>query len=208
MAETSSFDLDGTQTKFRDLTPHLDKDKEKPEHDQTMEKEDHQDDQKNNPTAEEDQKPSNEALESQTTCLVVKKKQLFEQLEAMIMRGTAANSEKNGGEVAEEEVKRKPSRRMEKRMRKKVIVSQIGETHCGEGAKKVYSREVMDVLRFVKMEEQRKMWKQVLTGLDPVVRKEYDGLASSKHHKKTGKKEEVPSTISKYLGLGFFFCSI
>ncbi|CAN4120974.1 unnamed protein product [Withania somnifera] len=41
---------------------------------------------------------------------------------------------------------------------------------------KVYSRKELENLRFVGMEEQRKMWVEVYCGLDPTVQKEYDAL--------------------------------
>ncbi|PON63172.1 Gem-associated protein [Trema orientale] len=205
MAGTSSLDLDEPEpeTKFGDFEN---------KSDQAVEKEDHQHDQKQNPTAE-DQTPNpnkpreleptttttEEAVESQT-CLVVKKKQLLEELEAMIK---ASNSD-NGG-FAKEEVKTKPSRRRLKAM-KRAVANQIGETHGGEGtAKRVYSREAMEALRFVKMEQQRKIWENVLTAIGPFGDNETSNLASSKHHKGThfnfgnnqsiGKKEESPAIL-------------
>ncbi|PON49377.1 Gem-associated protein [Parasponia andersonii] len=210
MAETSSLDLDEPEpeTKYRDVENKSDR---------AVEKEDHQHDQKQNPTAEDQTRNPNkprelepttttttteEAVESQT-CLVVKKKQLLEELEAMIMPVKTSNSD-NGG-VAKEEVKTKPSGRRLRAM-KRAIANQIGETHGGEGtAKRVYSREVMEALRFVKMEQQRKIWENVLTAIGPFGDNETSNLASSKHHKGThfnfgnnqsiGKKEESPAIL-------------
>lgn len=228
MAETLSFDLDETKTMFRDLSPHWDQKtltEKEMENDHAVEREDHQDDQRSDPTAEDQypnkprqqQEPTTteEAVESQA-CLVVKKKQLLEELEAMIMAGKESIPENCGldeagnGGVAEdeEEVKVKPSRRRAKG-RRKVLETQnvdllMAEAQCGDGTKKSYSREVMEVLRFVKMGEQRKMWKNLLNGLDPLVRKEYNTLASSKHHKNVAKKDESPAILSKYLKLLYF----
>ncbi|XP_030509644.2 uncharacterized protein LOC115724493 [Cannabis sativa] len=77
-----------------------------------------------------------------------------------------------------------------------ILVDELVNTRGGEGTKKIYSREVMEALRFVNAKEKRKLWKSVLNGLDPVVQKEYINLASSKNHKKTGKKEESPPILN------------
>ncbi|XP_062107741.1 uncharacterized protein LOC133818725 [Humulus lupulus] len=70
----------------------------------------------------------------------------------------------------------------------------------GDRSKRMYSREEMEALRFVNIVEQRKMWKDVHTGLGPIVRKEYDCLVSSKNQRNFqfnfAKKNEPTSVLS------------
>ncbi|KAJ0034092.1 hypothetical protein Pint_25708 [Pistacia integerrima] len=60
---------------------------------------------------------------------------------------------------------------------------QDGGLKDGKQEKIMYSRKEMEALRFVNIVEQRKMWRDVYTGLGPVVMTEYDDLFSSKHQK-------------------------
>uniref|UniRef100_A0A803Q721 Uncharacterized protein n=1 Tax=Cannabis sativa TaxID=3483 RepID=A0A803Q721_CANSA len=84
--------------------------------------------------------------------------------------------------------------------RKNVVVKK------GERSKRLYSREEMEALRFVNIVEQRKMWKDVHTGLGPIVRKEYDYLVSSKNQKNFqfnfGNKDEPTSVLGAVGGRG------
>ncbi|KAM6578401.1 hypothetical protein CsatB_030238 [Cannabis sativa] len=43
-----------------------------------------------------------------------------------------------------------------------ILVDELVNTRGGEGTKKIYSREVMEALRFVNAKEKRKLWKSVL----------------------------------------------
>ncbi|XP_060179341.1 uncharacterized protein LOC132609384 [Lycium barbarum] len=58
---------------------------------------------------------------------------------------------------------------------KNVLISD-GYKRKGGEEKRVYSREELENLRFIGMEEQRKMWVEVYCGLGHTVQKEYDGL--------------------------------
>ncbi|KAL3360237.1 hypothetical protein AABB24_016641 [Solanum stoloniferum] len=53
----------------------------------------------------------------------------------------------------------------------------------GGEEKRVYCRKELENLRFVGMEQQRKMWVEVYCGLGDTVQKEYDGLADSNTQK-------------------------
>ncbi|XP_062095971.1 uncharacterized protein LOC133801723 [Humulus lupulus] len=177
MAEASSFDLDETDTMVRGLRLRWDDEKTQNniDHNRAVDKEDHRDD-------DDDQKknmPTTIAVESPTR-LAVKKKELLEELEAMLNPGESShvNTFGNGG-VANEELKQT----MRKALETENVNLSIDEAHCGEGTKRMYSREVMEALRFANMEEQRKMWKHALTELDPVGEVDIDILARSKNHK-------------------------
>lgn len=52
-----------------------------------------------------------------------------------------------------------------------------------DGSKIVYSRKEMEALRFVNVEAQREMWKEIYDGLGFAVAAEYDDLASCNHQK-------------------------
>ncbi|XP_030499587.2 uncharacterized protein LOC115714961 [Cannabis sativa] len=84
--------------------------------------------------------------------------------------------------------------------RKNVVVKK------GERSKSMYSRAEMEALRFVNIVEQRKMWKDVHTGLGPIVRKEYDYLVSSKNQKNFqfnfGNNDEPTSVLGAVGGRG------
>lgn len=54
----------------------------------------------------------------------------------------------------------------------------------GDQMKRKYSREEMKVLRFANIVEQRKLWRDIYTGLGDDAVEGYKDLASSKHHKK------------------------
>lgn len=92
--------------------------------------------------------------------------------------------------------------------------TRIGGPKNGEGTRIEYTREELEALRFVKIGDQRKMWKDIYLGLGPTVSKEYDNLASSKPLKniplncESGKgllkKEELPGLLSKYSNLIHF----
>ena len=53
----------------------------------------------------------------------------------------------------------------------------------GEEAKRGYSRQVKEDLRFVNLEAQKKKWVEVYCGLGQIVAREYDGLVDSNSHK-------------------------
>jgi survival of motor neuron protein-interacting protein 1 len=53
----------------------------------------------------------------------------------------------------------------------------------GDQMKRKYSREEMKVLRFANIVEQRKLWRDIYTGLGDDAVEGYKDLASSKHHK-------------------------
>ncbi|PON74949.1 Gem-associated protein [Parasponia andersonii] len=103
------------------------------------------------------------------------------------------NMHKNGKEDIVEKVK--SSQRTKRVFLKK-----------GERSKMMYSRGAMKALRFVNIVQQRKMWKDVHTGLGPVVRKEYDYLVSSKNQKNFqfnfGKKDEPTSVLGMVAARG------
>ncbi|EXB68029.1 Gem-associated protein 2 [Morus notabilis] len=106
------------------------------------------------------------------SCLVEKKKkQLLEELEAMISTPITPGNEPRRTDCEE----------VNETLQKKVKVE--------------YSREEMEALRFANMAEQRRIWKNVCNGLAPLAKKEYDGLAAaaaaggSKRNKKDGNKQ-------------------
>ncbi|XP_055814060.1 uncharacterized protein LOC129883407 isoform X2 [Solanum dulcamara] len=68
-------------------------------------------------------------------------------------------------------------RNMEEAKEKNVPISD------GSEEKRVYCRKELETLRFVRMEEQRKMWVEVYCGLGDTVQKEYDGLLDSNTQK-------------------------
>ncbi|XP_024197976.1 uncharacterized protein LOC112201179 isoform X1 [Rosa chinensis] len=79
------------------------------------------------------------------------------------------------------------------------------------GAKKItYSRMELEAMRFVNLAEQRKLWEHVYNGLGPVVAREYDDLAVSKHQKniqfnsdhrkRHGKMDQAPGILGESLG--------
>ncbi|MCD7447168.1 hypothetical protein HAX54_025514 [Datura stramonium] len=63
-----------------------------------------------------------------------------------------------------------------------VLVSDGCKRKGGE-EKRVYGRKELENLRFIGMEEQRKMWVEVYCGLGDTVRKEYDSLVDSNTQK-------------------------
>lgn len=69
-------------------------------------------------------------------------------------------------------------RNMEEAKEKNVPISD------GSEEKRVYCRKELETLRFVGMEEQRKMWVEVYCGLGDTVQKEYDGLLDSNTQKR------------------------
>ncbi|KAL5539525.1 hypothetical protein UlMin_045180 [Ulmus minor] len=191
------------------------------------------------PKSVEDEKVTKESANppvASDDCLEVKKKQLLQELEAMVMPGQELIDRSLGIQVIDEtalidsfsfplskfsknkteaeEKKAKRSRRKAKGTkivevhsgfsnngeRTKIVEVHSGFSNNGERTKIVYSRDATEALRFVNVVEQKKMWKDLYIGLGPAVRKEYDGLVNSKHHKNThfnfdnkqrfGKKED------------------
>lgn len=67
-----------------------------------------------------------------------------------------------------------------------------------DGTQRKYSREEIEAVRFVNIEEQRKIWKAIYSGLDTAVAKEYDNMACSEHQQCFAKKKEAPAVLSKY----------
>ncbi|KAJ4839337.1 hypothetical protein Tsubulata_029972 [Turnera subulata] len=70
------------------------------------------------------------------------------------------------------------------------VIAQVGGAQNGGGrngdrVQRKYSREEMQALRFVNIVEQRKMWRDIYTGLGNAVVKEYDGLGITKHQGNT-----------------------
>ncbi|XP_050212436.1 uncharacterized protein LOC126664163 isoform X2 [Mercurialis annua] len=110
-------------------------------------------------------------------------------------------------------------RRKRKGVKKGLMVNdeQTKMTHVGNdysggqnngGQVKKFSREEMEALRFVNIVQQRQFWKDIYTGLGDAVVKEYDGLASSRHHqnnaglnfdprKQFGKTELAPGILGE-----------
>ncbi|OMO87205.1 Survival motor neuron interacting protein 1 [Corchorus capsularis] len=78
-------------------------------------------------------------------------------------------------------------------------------------SKIMYSRKELEALRFVKVGEQRKFWRDVYNGLGAAVIKEYGDLGSWKHQKnmalssnpdRFGRKAESPAIMSVVAGRG------
>ncbi|KAJ4723164.1 Gem-associated 2 [Melia azedarach] len=90
---------------------------------------------------------------------------------------------------------------------KHFVEDQDGVLNNGEHAKIMYSREEMEALRFVNIVEQGKMWRDIYTGLEPAVLKDYNNLARSKHQKQIlmnadprlcfSRKSEAPGIIGQ-----------
>ncbi|RVW59931.1 hypothetical protein CK203_086958 [Vitis vinifera] len=131
---------------------------------------------------------------------------------------------RSGNGCSRQKSKQETDERRDKRTRRKAkggkqgleangkgkIVAQIVEVQKNEsGAKRVYSRKEMEVLRYINSEEQRKMWMEIRCSLGPVVLKEYDGLENCTNHKhirvkfdprqQSAKKEEAPAILNYYL---------
>ncbi|KAJ6733853.1 hypothetical protein OIU74_005611 [Salix koriyanagi] len=86
----------------------------------------------------------------------------------------------NGGaNVAEKNGKQETDVKKERRTRRRGKVA----TKDGDQTKKKYSRLEMEVLRFANIVEQRKLWRDVYTGLGNDVVEGYKDLSSSKHRK-------------------------
>lgn len=84
-----------------------------------------------------------------------------------------------GKEMVASKVK---GRNTEEAKEKNVPVSDGCKRNGGE-EKRVYCRKELETLRFVGMEEQKKMWVEVYCGLGDTVQKEYDGLLDSNTQK-------------------------
>ncbi|KAK9903709.1 hypothetical protein M0R45_001036 [Rubus argutus] len=124
-------------------------------------------------------------------------------------------AQRNGNKNAKQEAngkKARNQRRKEKLANGKPDMVGV-HSQCvknGTGAKITYSRMEMEAMRFVNLAEQRKLWKDVYNGLGPVVAREYDDLAISKHQKnihinsdhrkRFGKMEEAPGNLGESLG--------
>ncbi|XP_061992654.1 uncharacterized protein LOC133710566 [Rosa rugosa] len=87
----------------------------------------------------------------------------------------------------------------------------VAQPPHSSGAKKItYSRMELEAMRFVNLAEQRKLWEHVYNGLGPVVAREYDDLAVSKHQKniqfnsdhrkRYGKMDQAPGILGESLG--------
>ncbi|XP_044481097.1 uncharacterized protein LOC123207691 isoform X1 [Mangifera indica] len=105
------------------------------------------------------------------------------------------NRKKREKEQGVDGKKARRSRRKEKDVKKALEMSengnsladnvdgQDGELRHGKQEKIMYSRKEMEALRFINIAKQRKMWRDIYTGLGPVVMTEYDDLSSFKHQK-------------------------
>ncbi|XP_019260944.1 PREDICTED: uncharacterized protein LOC109238910 isoform X1 [Nicotiana attenuata] len=85
-------------------------------------------------------------------------------------------------------------RNMAEAKEKNVLISDGCKRKGGE-EKMAYRRKELENLRFIGIEEQRKMWAEVYCGLDDTVQKEYDGLLRSntqKHIRGHLGKENTP----------------
>lgn len=75
-------------------------------------------------------------------------------------------------------------------------VSRVGnKKHKKENSKigswkSVYSREEMELLRYVKLKTQKKLWEEIYNGFSATLKKEYDNLGSFKNHKHGGSNSD------------------
>ncbi|EEF31843.1 hypothetical protein RCOM_1267370 [Ricinus communis] len=138
------------------------------------------------------------------------------------------NLKKNGKQEADGKKAKRP-RRKGKDVKKGLVINggqkkmaqaekdmintiQIGQYHNGDQKNgdqiRKYSREEMEALRFVNIVQQRKLWRVIYTGLEDAVIKEYDDLASSRHHqknfhldfdprKRVGRKEDASGILGE-----------
>lgn len=72
----------------------------------------------------------------------------------------------------------------------------------GDGTKTMYSREEMEALRFVGVAEQRKLWREIYSGLGPSVAREYMSLVGSKHQQQGKSSSEASKTLRRSHGPG------
>ncbi|KAL9431690.1 hypothetical protein AB3S75_026815 [Citrus x aurantiifolia] len=106
-----------------------------------------------------------------------------------IIAGTAKMLQRNEKKQQVDGKKAKRSRRKGKDMKMVSVSARLvqDEKDSGlnnrKGAKIMYSREEMEAVKFFNIVQQRKLWRDVYTGLGPTVMKEYDNLVSSKHQK-------------------------
>ncbi|XWS35255.1 hypothetical protein CRYUN_Cryun21dG0110400 [Craigia yunnanensis] len=95
---------------------------------------------------------------------------------------------------------------------KEEIDVQNGGKESNTQSKIMYSRKELEALRFAKVVEQQKLWRDVYNGLGTDMIREYEDLGSWKHQKNTslssdsrhriGRKAESPATLSVVAGRG------
>ncbi|KAF6146940.1 hypothetical protein GIB67_036659 [Kingdonia uniflora] len=74
-----------------------------------------------------------------------------------------------------------------------------GETGSNGYCRKRYRRSDMEALKFVNVEEQRKMWNEIYIGLEPAVSREFDNLSAEKSS--IGKPQKPKSRRRSAMGL-------
>ncbi|KAK4381908.1 hypothetical protein Sango_2923000 [Sesamum angolense] len=122
-------------------------------------------------------------------------------------------TDRNGQESEKE---KKPKRRGGKARRKKEALNARVETQASlekKGKKRLvveYSRKEMEALRFKNLEDQKKKWAEVYSGLGAFVAQEYDGLVNSVN---IHQKQRVPgfefdprSRFQNSANLGWITC--
>lgn len=81
-----------------------------------------------------------------------------------------------------------------------------GGKENGDHSKRMYSRKELEDLRFAKIVEQRKLWKDICTALGTKIMREYNDLASNKHQKciqsNFARKEDTSAIPSMVAALG------
>ncbi|KAK4433794.1 hypothetical protein Salat_0542100 [Sesamum alatum] len=125
-------------------------------------------------------------------------------------------NEKIERNVQESEKEKKPKRRGGKARRKKEAMNARVETQAAlekKGKKRLvveYSRKEMEALRFKDLDDQKKKWAEVYSGLGAFVAQEYDGLLNSVN---IHQKQRVPgfdfdprSRFQKSANLGWITC--
>lgn len=114
-----------------------------------------------------------------------------------IIAGTAKMLQRNEKKQQVDGKKAKRSRRKGKDTKMVSVSARLVQDEKDSGlnnrkeAEIMYSREEMEALKFFNVVQQRKLWRDVYTGLGPAVMNEYDNLASSKHQKPTLKSSDT-----------------
>lgn len=114
-----------------------------------------------------------------------------------IIAGTAKMLQRNEKKQQVDGKKAKRSRRKGKDTKMVSVSARLVQDEKDNGlnnrkeAEIMYSREEMEALKFFNVVQQRKLWRNVYTGLGPAVMNEYDNLACSKHQKPTLKSSDT-----------------
>ncbi|KAH9727776.1 spliceosome protein-like protein [Citrus sinensis] len=114
-----------------------------------------------------------------------------------IIAGTAKMLQRNEKKQQVDGKKAKRSRRKGKDTKMVSVSARLVQDEKDSGlnnrkeAEIMYSREEMEALKFFNVVQQRKLWRNVYTGLGPAVMNEYDNLACSKHQKPTLKSSDT-----------------